>query len=97
MGRIPRFTNAIFPAASIPGLTLVANIGLILFLFLVGVEADFSVFKRNTKAAVAISVAGLVIPFGLGGAVSIGVYNKFIDTSTVDFGIFLLFISTAMA
>ena len=97
MGRIPHFTTSIFPASSIPNLTLVANIGLVLFLFLVGVEADFSVFKRNTRAAVAISMIGLVVPFGLGGAVSVGIYNKFIDTNTVDFGIFLLFISTAMA
>lgn len=97
MGRVPGFTQNIFPPASIPGLTLVANIGLVIFLFLVGLEADFSVFKKNGKSALAISVFGLAIPFGLGVAVSVGIYNRFIDTADVDFGIFLLFIGTAMA
>jgi Kef-type K+ transport system membrane component KefB len=97
MGRIPGFTNAIFPAVSIPNLTLVANIGLVLFLFLVGLEADFSIFRKNAKAGIAISVFGLAIPFGAGAAVSYGVYHKFVNTEAVNFGIFLLFIGTAMA
>ena len=97
MGRIPGFTKAIFPTASIPNLTLVANIGLVLFLFLVGLEADFSILRKNARAGLAISIIGLAVPFGMGAAVSVGVYNKFVDTSQVDFGIFLLFIGTAMA
>jgi Kef-type K+ transport system membrane component KefB len=99
MGRIPGFTKNIFPPASIPNLTLVANIGLVLFLFLVGLEADFSVFKSKkiARSAIFISIAGLAIPFGMGAAVSVGVYNRYVDTSAVDFGIFLLFIGTAMA
>lgn len=78
-------------------MTLVANIGLTLFLFLVGLEADFSIFKKNAKTAVGVSVAGLAVPFGMGAAVSVGIYNKFVHTEQVDFGIFLLFIGTAMA
>lgn len=35
-GRIPNFTSTIFPSVSIPYLNLVANIGLTLFLFLIG-------------------------------------------------------------
>lgn len=97
MGRVPGFTKAIFPPVSIPNLTLVANIGLVLFLFLVGLEADLSVFKKNAKAALSISAAGLIVPFGFGAAVSYGVYHEFVDTEQVDFGIFLLFIGTAMA
>lgn len=97
MGRIPGFTAAIFPPVSIPNLTLVANIGLVLFLFLVGLEADFSIFKKNARSAIGVSLCGLIIPFGLGAAVSVGIYNNFVNTEQVDFGIFLLFIGTAMA
>jgi Kef-type K+ transport system membrane component KefB len=96
MGRIPGFTKNIFPPASIPSLTLVANIGLVIFLFLVGLEADLSVFKKNGKAALGISFVGLAVPFGLGAAVSVGIYRNFVSDD-VDFGIFLLFIGTAMA
>ena len=80
-----------------PNLSLVANLGLVFFLFLVGLEADLTVFKHDGKKALLISFAGLVIPFGLGAAVSVGIYEKFVDTTTVDFGIFTLFIGVAMA
>ncbi|KAK0315356.1 hypothetical protein LTR01_000654 [Friedmanniomyces endolithicus] len=46
MGRIPGFTNAIFPTPAMPGLSLVANLGLILFLFLVGLEVDLRYFDE---------------------------------------------------
>lgn len=61
MGRIPNFKSTIFPDASMPLLSLTANIGLILFLFLVGLEIDVRLIKRNAKASAAISIAGLVI------------------------------------
>jgi Kef-type K+ transport system membrane component KefB len=82
----------IFPTASLPYLNVVANLGLILFLFLVGLETDFGVFKRNSKSSLSISFVGMVIPFGLGVAVAVGIYDKFIDTTKVSFGHFLLFI-----
>lgn len=66
MGRIPGFQNAIFPAASMPILSLVANLGLVIFLFLVGLEVDMRMLLRNWKVAVSVSAAGMVLPFGLG-------------------------------
>ncbi|GAA5904929.1 hypothetical protein JCM8208_007226 [Rhodotorula glutinis] len=97
LGRVPGFTSNIFPPASVPFVSLVANIGLCLFLFLVGLEVDFSLFRRNVAISSSISLLGLVIPFGLGAAVSKGIYDRFVDASTVDFGTFLLFIGTANA
>lgn len=67
------------------------------FLFLVGLEVDFSLFRRNVAISSSISLLGLVIPFGLGAAVSKGIYDRFVETGTVDFGTFLLFIGTANA
>ena len=58
-------------------------------------EVDFSVFKRNFRSSVSISVIGIVVPFALGAAVSVGLYDKFIDQDKVKFGTFLLFIGTA--
>lgn len=43
---------------------------MILFLFIVGLEVDVSVVKRNARAAVTISAAGMILPFGFGAAVS---------------------------
>jgi len=94
-GRIPGFTASIFPPASISVLTLVSTIGLILFLFMVGMEVDWSLFKRNVKLSGSISIVGMIIPFALGAAVSKGVYDEFVNTEDVKFGTFLLFIGTA--
>ncbi|GAA97261.1 uncharacterized protein L969DRAFT_44257 [Mixia osmundae IAM 14324] len=96
-GRIPHFTAHIFPPLSLPYLNLVANIGLVLFLFLVGLEVDFKLLKRNAKSSLAISGVGMILPFGLGAAVSVGIYDRFINQSAVSFGHFLLFVGVAMA
>lgn len=80
---------------AMPVLTLSANVGLILFLFLVGLEIDTRILKRNFKSSIAISVAGLVIPLGLGAALGVGVYREFINPA-VNFGYFLLFTAVAI-
>ncbi|RAL13434.1 Kha1p [Aspergillus homomorphus CBS 101889] len=100
MGRIPGFTEAIFPTASIPGLNLVANLGLILFLFLVGLETNLRFLISNWRVAISVSAAGMVLPFGLGCAIAYGLYNAFRnepDTVDINFGTYLLFIGIAMA
>jgi Kef-type K+ transport system membrane component KefB len=56
MGRIPGFSDAIFPAASIPNLNLIANLGLVLFLFLVGLEVDMRYLISNWRAAIRSSL-----------------------------------------
>ncbi|KAJ6570990.1 Sodium/hydrogen exchanger family-domain-containing protein [Mycena vulgaris] len=95
MGHIPGFTNAIFPAEGMPMLTLTSTIGLVLFLFLVGLEIDVRIIKRNIRASAAISLAGLIIPLGLGAALGVGLYKEFINHN-VNFGYFLLFTAVAV-
>lgn len=97
MGRIPHFSARIFPTQSIPYLNLISTIGLILFLFLVGLEVDIGILKRNGRNAALISVAGMVLPFGLGAAVAVPVYHNFVDNERVSFGHFMLFCGVAMA
>ncbi|OWZ65967.1 potassium:hydrogen antiporter [Cryptococcus neoformans] len=96
-GRIPHFTEHIFPTASLSYLNLISTIGLVLFLFLVGVEVDIGVMKKHGKASGIISAAGMILPFGLGSAIAVPVYHNFVDTENVSFGHFLLFVGVAMA
>ncbi|KAI5996532.1 Sodium/hydrogen exchanger family-domain-containing protein [Pisolithus orientalis] len=93
-GAIPGFTQHIFPQDSLPYLSLVANIGLCLFLFLVGLEIDASIVKRNARLSVVVSLAGIALPFGLGSALSLPLYHRFIDPS-VHFTYFMLFTGVA--
>lgn len=95
MGRIPNFSNTIFPALSLPMLNLTSTIGLVLFLFLVGLEIDVRIIQRNYKASMLISAAGLVIPLGLGAALGVPIYHQFVDPS-VNYGYFLLFVAVAI-
>jgi Kef-type K+ transport system membrane component KefB len=83
-----------------PNLNLVANLGLILFLFLVGLEVDLRFFVSNWKIALSVGTAGMALPFGLGCAIAWGLYNQFANepgTVPISFGVFMLFIGVAMA
>ncbi len=100
LGRIPGFTNAIFPAASMPTLSLAANLGLVLFLFLVGLEVDLRLLISNWRIALSVGAAGMAIPFGLGCAIAYGLYHQFRSDPglvPIKFGTYMLFVGVAMA
>lgn len=100
MGRIPGFTNTIFPTASMPAFTLVANIGLVMFLFLVGLEVDLRFLVSNWRIALSVGALGMLIPFGLGVAIAWGLYHQFHNDEnivSISFGIYALFIGVALA
>ncbi|KAI1109305.1 K+/H+ antiporter 1 [Nemania sp. NC0429] len=96
--RIPHFKENIFPTDSLPVLNNVANLGLILFLFLIGLEVDIRLFTSNWRVALGVSLGGLLLPFGLGYAVAWGIFNQFQSeiTNNVNFGVFGLFVGTAL-
>lgn len=73
-----------------------STVGLVLFLFVVGLEVDPAVMKRNGRNSALISIAGMIIPFGLGAAVAVPIYHNFTDQSN-EFGHFVLFICVSMS
>ncbi|KAI1944114.1 hypothetical protein LOZ66_000704 [Ophidiomyces ophidiicola] len=100
MGRIPGFRQAIFPDESLPNLNLVANLGLVLFLFMIGVETNIKTLRNNWKVAVSVSAAGMILPFALGCGIAYGLYHHFRDDpglAPIGFGTYMLFIGIAMA
>jgi Kef-type K+ transport system membrane component KefB len=100
MGRIPGFTQHIFPTASMPAFSLAANLGLVLFLFLVGLEVDLRFLAGNWRIALGVGAAGMALPFGLGCGIAYGLYHEFRDDpglAPISFGVYSLFIGVAMA
>lgn len=100
IGRIPGFSDAIFPKDSISNLSNVANLGLILFLFIIGLEVDLRYFFSNWKVALSVGLAGMIFPFALGCAIAFGLYHQFSNepgTEPVAYGTFTLFIGVALA
>ncbi|KAL0331439.1 UNVERIFIED_CONTAM: Cation/H(+) antiporter 15 [Sesamum angustifolium] len=51
LGRSSKFAETVFPLRSVMVLETMANVGLLYFLFLVGVEMDIGVIKRTGKQA----------------------------------------------
>ncbi|GJJ13912.1 hypothetical protein Clacol_008169 [Clathrus columnatus] len=96
LGRIPNFTNYFFPEISKPYLFLIADIGLVLFLFLVGLEIEAGAVCKTVSLSASIALGGIILPFGLGSALAVPLYNHFGDPS-VEFTHFFLFIGIAFS
>ncbi|WP_264565737.1 cation:proton antiporter [Flavobacterium sp. N3904] len=92
----PDFFHALFPSDSLENLKFLSQIGLILFMFVIGMELDIKVLKNRAKEAVVISHASIVIPFALGIGLAYFVYNRFAPEG-VKFLSFSLFMGIAMS
>lgn len=97
LGRSLAYKQAVFPSWSLPILDTVANLGLLFFLFLVGLELDFSSIRRGGRRALFISLAGIALPFATGAAVAV-LFRKVIDgADKVGYGQFLVFMGVALS
>lgn len=86
----PQVTETLFPQASLQNLSLLAQIGLVLFMFVIGIELDLNLIKKKAGEAVVISHASIVFPFVLGIALSLALYRPYApDTSFLSFGLFM--------
>jgi Kef-type K+ transport system membrane component KefB len=92
----PEFSLALFPSQSLGNLSFLSQIGLILFMFVVGMELDLKVLKNKANEAVVISHASIVIPFALGIGLAFYVYQTFAPEG-VPFLSFSLFMGIAMS
>jgi Kef-type K+ transport system membrane component KefB len=71
---LPAWQAALFPAASMPVLFVVAQLGLALYMFLVGVEFRVDLFRQRVPSAVSVSTTGIVVPFSLGALIAMAIH-----------------------
>jgi Kef-type K+ transport system membrane component KefB len=97
LGQIsPSISAYVLPAATAPYLNLVAQLGVILYMFLVGLELNGELLRDRVHATVSTSHASIVVPFSLGSLLALQLYPRY-STSDVSFTSFALFSGIAMS
>jgi Kef-type K+ transport system membrane component KefB len=97
LGRLaPDASAYILPSSVAPFLNLVAQLGIILYMFLVGLDLNADLLRGRARATVVISHASIVAPFVLGSALALYLYPR-LSTSDVPFTSFALFMGVAMS
>lgn len=92
----PEGMTALFPVTSLPVLKMLSQIGLILFMFLIGLELDPKLLRGRTHTSVVISHTSILVPFGLGSASAWWLHDAY-SSADVPFLSFLLFLGVSMS
>jgi Kef-type K+ transport system membrane component KefB len=92
----PSASAALFPPSSLGYLNALSQVGLIIFMFLVGLDLDPAKLKRDRHAAILTSHVSIVAPFSLAALLAIYLYPRLSDDS-VSFTGFALFMGAAMS
>lgn len=92
----PEGASALFPMSSLPVLKMLSQIGLVLFMFSIGLELDLRLLKGRAGASVAISLTSILVPFLLGLGAGFWLFDGY-ASSGVSRTSFLLFLGAAMS
>lgn len=92
----PEFYHALFPESSFNNLKILSEIGLILFMYVVGMELDLKILKTKAHEAVVISHASIILPFALGMGLAYFIYTAYAPAG-VQFSSFGLFMGISMS
>jgi Kef-type K+ transport system membrane component KefB len=86
----PELSSYLLPGAVAPYLGILAQIGVVLYMFLVGLEFDTKLLRSSAHASLAISHASIVVPFLLGTAAALWLYPTFAGPG-ISFVVFAMF------
>jgi Kef-type K+ transport system membrane component KefB len=97
LGRVaPEAASFLLPESVAPYLGVVSQIGVILYMFLVGLELNPAILRRRADASIVTAHAGILLPFVLGAALALPLYTRY-AMSGVPFTDFALFIGIALS
>lgn len=92
----PEFSLFLFPKTSLPNLQFLSQVGLILFMFIVGMELDLKTLQKKAHEAIIISHASIIFPFALGMGLAYIIYQTYAPDN-INFLSFSLFIGISMS
>ncbi|QQR72207.1 MAG: cation:proton antiporter [Holophagales bacterium] len=94
----PDLQATLFPKATMPILYAVAQLGLVLYMFLVGLDFDVSLLRRRARSAMLVSWAGILTPFTLGAGIAWAFHGQLgLFAAKVSIGEAALFMGAAMS
>jgi Kef-type K+ transport system membrane component KefB len=97
LGRIaPEASAYILPKAVAPALGIIAQLGVVLYMFLVGLELDTGLLRKKSHSTIAISHASISVPFILGAAMALWLY-PLLSNDGVPFAVFAMFLGVSMS
>jgi len=100
LGAFPgQLDQVLFPADVRPYLSVIAQLGLALFMFIVGLEVDLSLIRGRQRIAGAVAAGSIVLPFALGAGIALILYPLHTQAQgeTVNPLAFVLFLGVAMS
>lgn len=92
----PNINNFLFPVSSLGTLQFLSQIGLILFMFIIGMELDLKAIRKQAFDAIIISHASIIIPYTLGMGLAYFIYIQYAPEG-ISFLSFSLFMGIAMS
>jgi Kef-type K+ transport system membrane component KefB len=92
----PESMTFLFPPQSMGALGLLSQVGVVVFMFVVGMGVDLGHLREKAHEAVLVSHASIVAPFFMGAAFSLLIYRSYAP-SDIGFTAFALFMSVAMS
>ncbi|MFD8980013.1 cation:proton antiporter [Streptomyces sp. NPDC059564] len=92
----PEGQRWLLPGEVLPYLGVLGDLGLIAFMFLVGLELDLGLLRGQGRAVVAVSQASVWVPLGCGGLLGLGLYGSFAPEG-VGRAEFALFVAVALS
>jgi Kef-type K+ transport system membrane component KefB len=92
----PDVAATLFPLSTLPALNVLSQVGLIFFMFLIGLELDPKYLKGNLDVAILTSNVSILVPFALATVTSLLLY-PLVSNNTVSFTAFALFLGSALS
>ncbi|BBD61157.1 sodium/hydrogen exchanger [Nostoc sp. HK-01] len=92
----PHVAASLFPPETIPFLNVLSQVGLIFFMFLIGLELNPKYLSGQLEVAVLTSHVSILVPFSLGTLLAVLLY-PLVSNASVSFTAFALFLGAAMS
>jgi Kef-type K+ transport system membrane component KefB len=97
LGRLsPELAAMVVPPGIAPQLAVLAEVGVILFMFVIGLELDTTLLRQRVRATLAIAHASIAFPFALGCGAALWLYPRYAHAD-VPFTTFTLFMGVSLS